>query len=53
MNARRHHRRCVRYVVLVAEQELQGVLARLERDFGFGLPGAKVQMLEIVRNRAG
>jgi hypothetical protein len=36
-------------VVLVAEHELQGVLARGQRYFGFGLAGAKVQMLEVVR----
>jgi|ERR1700757_5209404 hypothetical protein len=33
-------------VILVAEQELEGVLA-----VGLGLHGAEVQMIEVVRNR--
>jgi hypothetical protein len=49
LDAGRHHRRRVWNVVLVAEHELQGVVARGQRYFGFGLAGAKVQMLEVVR----
>jgi hypothetical protein len=41
----------MRDVVLVAEQELQSVVARGERHFCFGLPRAEMQMVEIVRDR--
>ena len=40
----------MRNVVLVAEQELQGVRSRLERDLRLGLAGAEVEMIEIVGN---
>ena len=39
-NARRHERWIVRNVVLVAEQELQGVRSRLKRNLRLGLAGA-------------
>lgn len=37
-------------VVLVAHQELQGVLAGGKRHLGFCLPAAKVQVIVVVRN---
>ena len=40
----------MRHVILVAEHELQGVLAGRQRDLGFGLAGAEMQMLEVVRD---
>ena len=41
----------MRDVVLVAEQELQSVVAWGQRHFCFGLPSAEMQMIEIVRDR--
>jgi hypothetical protein len=38
----------VRDVILVAEEELQCMVARLQVYFGLGLAGAKVQVIEIV-----
>ena len=49
-NARRHERWIVRNVVLVAEQELQGVRSRLKRNLRLGLAGAEVEVIEIVGN---
>ena len=43
--------RRVRNVVLVAHDQLQRVLARLERNLRFGLAGAEMQMIEVVGNR--
>ena len=50
LNARRHERRIMRNVVLVAEEELQGVRSRLERYLRLGLTGTKVEMIEVVGN---
>ena len=50
LDARRDHGRRMRYVVLVAEDELKGVLTGGERDLRLGLPGAEMQVLEVVRN---
>jgi hypothetical protein len=38
-------------VVLVAHQQLQCVLAPPERNLGLGLPGAEMQMVEVVWDR--
>ena len=38
----------MRHMVLVAEHELQGVLARRQGDIGFSLAGAEMQMLKVV-----
>jgi hypothetical protein len=38
-------------MVLVSQQQLQCVLARRERDLGFGLTGAVMQMIEVIRDR--
>ena len=38
-------------MILVAEDELQGVLARRQRHLGFGLAGAEMQVIEVVRQR--
>src|SRR5262245_21864 len=46
-----HDGRVVRDVVLVGEQELQRVPARRQRDPRFGLTGAEMQMVEVVRDR--
>jgi hypothetical protein len=35
---------------VVAEKQLQGVLARAQRNFGLSLPSPKVQMIEVARN---
>ena len=51
LDTRRHDRRRVRDVILVAQQQLQGVLPGLQRHLGFGLAGAEVQMVEVARNR--
>src|SRR6185437_647281 len=47
----RHQRRFERNVVGMAQFQLQGVSAGCERDRGFGLATAKVDVLRIVRNR--
>ena len=43
-------RRIVRDVILVAQQQLQGVRSRFERDLGLGLAGAEVEVIEVVGN---
>ena len=50
-NAGRHHRRRMRDVILVSQQQLQCVLAGRQRDLGFGLAGAVMQMIEVARYR--
>ena len=45
-----HHGRIVRNVLLVAQQQLQGVFAGRQRHLGLGLAGAEMQMVEVVRN---
>ena len=40
----------MRHMVLVAKEELQDVRAGGESDFGLGLAGAEVQVIEIIRN---
>src|SRR5262245_49753020 len=50
LNARRHERRIMRNVVLVAEEELQGVRSRLKRNLRLGLAGTEVEMIEVVGN---
>ena len=47
----RHDRRRVRNVILVAEQQLERVLAVLEGDLGLGLAAAEVEMVEVVGDR--
>jgi hypothetical protein len=49
LNTVRHQRRRVRNVVPVGEHQLHRVLARRQGNLGFGLAGAEVQMLEVVR----
>jgi hypothetical protein len=50
MQRLRHHRRIVWDMPVVAEKQLQGVLARAQRNFGLSLPSPKVQMIEVARN---
>ena len=38
-------------VVLIAEQQLQCVRPRRQREFNFGLPAAKMEMVFVVRDR--
>src|ERR1700750_3448996 len=45
------YRRVVRYVGEIGEQQAQLVLADRERDLRFGLAGAEVQVVEVVRDR--
>ena len=47
----RHDRRRMGNVVLVAHEKLQRVRARLERNFGLGLTGTEMQVIEVVWNR--
>jgi hypothetical protein len=47
----RHDRRRMGDVVLVGEDELQGMLTRRELDMRFTLAGAEMEMVEIVWNR--
>lgn len=37
-------------VVLVAKEELERVLSERQRDLRLGLPRAKMQVIEIIRN---
>ena len=48
---RRHHRRIVRHMIFVGEQKLQRVLPEGKGDGRFRLPGAEMQMIEVVRDR--
>src|SRR4029077_11854862 len=47
----RHDRGGVRHMALVAEQELQRVYSQWQRHSCFRLPGAEVQMIEVIRDR--
>ncbi len=47
----RHHRRIMRDVIMVGEEELQPVPARRQRNLGLGLAAAEMQMVEIGRDR--
>ena len=51
VDAIRHDRRRVRNVILVAEQKLQCVVARSERNLRLRLPRAEMQVVEVVRDR--
>jgi hypothetical protein len=44
-------RRVVWDVILVAEKQLKRMVAGLERDGGFGLSSAEMQVIEIARDR--
>ena len=47
----REDRRGMRNMVLVSHEQLQRVLAVLERDLGLGLAAAEVKVIEVVRDR--
>src|SRR6267378_7768692 len=44
-------RRIMRNMVFVGEQQLQRMFAERQRNLRFGLAGAKMQMIEITRDR--
>ena len=46
-----HHRRRMRDVSAVSQQKLKGMLPRGQVHFGLGLAGAKMQVIEVARNR--
>src|SRR3984893_10341871 len=56
---RRHHdlyrlginRGFMRQVILVTEQQLEGMLAERKRDLRLGLSRSEVQVIEVIRNR--
>lgn len=50
-NLLRHHRGIVRYMRLVAEQQLQGVFAGLQFHRGFGLALAEMHMIGVGNDR--
>ena len=41
----------MRNVILVSQQQLEGVLPVLERDLCLALPAAEMKMIEVVGNR--
>ena len=51
VNPVRKQRRGIGKVVLVAQQQLKGMIARWQGHFGFGLTCAKMQMIEVAWDR--
>src|SRR5262249_28340125 len=50
VDARRHDGRIVRNVILVAHEQLQRMLARLQSNLRLGLACSEMQMIEVVGN---